>query len=293
MNSPVRAPSTERGFFPGKDGAKLRYTRFGHGAEVVVVIPGIDDAVQNLHALPWFWAWYFRPLVRRGRRVLLISRARGLPPGLQIADLAEIYADLIERHVGPADVLGISMGGMIAQHIAVSRPHLVRRLILAVTAHRLAGTGHERGQELMTLASEGRWLGFMKLSNTLCFSGGLRWLVALALWLCTPLAWLLARRSPGRSGARAAADFCHSARACALHDTEAMLSEISAPTLVWGAKADRLFPSASLERMASLLPAAELVTVDGAHAAFLQNRSQFHRTVSDFLSARNPKAPTS
>jgi pimeloyl-ACP methyl ester carboxylesterase len=182
---------------------------------------------------------------------------------------------------------------MIAQHIAVSRPHLVRRLILAVTAHRLASTGHKRGQELMTLASEGRWLGFMKVSNTLCFSGGLRWLVAFGLWLCTPLAWLVSLRSPRRLRARAADDFCHSAQACALHDTEAVLSAITAPTLVWGAKADRLFPCASLERMASLLPAAQLVTVDGAHAAFLQNRSQFHRTVADFLAAHNPKVPTS
>jgi pimeloyl-ACP methyl ester carboxylesterase len=275
--------STRSGCFSSSSGASLRYTRFGDGPEVVVVIPGIDDAIQNLHALPWFWAWYFRPLVERGRSVFLISRARGLPETLRIADLAEIYAEVIERHIGPAHLLGISMGGMIAQHIAVNQPHLVRRLILAVTAHRLAEAGHTRGQELMKLASAGRWHAFLKLSNALCFSGALRQLVALALWFFAPLALVLERRGRRSPRRRAALDFCSSANACAAHDTEQVLSRIKAPTLIWGAKADLLFPSASLECMARLLPEARLVTIDGAHAAFLQRRSRFQRSVADFL----------
>jgi hypothetical protein len=52
---------------------KLRYSRFGTGSDVVVVLPGIDDSVQNLHALPWFWNWYFRPLTERGRTVYTVE----------------------------------------------------------------------------------------------------------------------------------------------------------------------------------------------------------------------------
>jgi pimeloyl-ACP methyl ester carboxylesterase len=275
--------ATTTGSFRTTGGDKLRYSRFGSGPETVVVIPGIDDAVQNLHALPWFWAWYFRPLAATGRSVVMISRVRGLPTSLKLADLAESYADVIEHHIGPAHILGISMGGMIAQHIALNRPQLVRRLILVVTAHRLADAGHTHGQELMSLASAGRWLDFTRLSNTLCFSGALRLLVAFALRLVSPLALLLERRARRRSRARAALDFCCSANACAAHDTEQVLRQIKARTLIWGANGDRLFPCALQERMALLLPEARLVTVDGAHAAFLQKRSRFHGSVVDFL----------
>jgi pimeloyl-ACP methyl ester carboxylesterase len=282
--------ATTRGSFYTSGGEKLRYSRFGSGPEAVVVIPGIDDAVQNLHALPWFWAWYFRPLADGGRSVFMISRARGLPTSLKLADLAETYADVIEQHIGPAHILGISMGGMIAQHIAVNRPHLVRCLILAVTAHRLADAGHTHGQELMSLASAGRWLAFTRLSNTLCFSGALRLLVAFALCLVSPLALLLERRARRRTRARAALDFCCSANACAVHDTEQVLSRIKARTLIWGANADRLFPCALQERMVGLLPEARLITVDGAHAAFLQKRSRFHGSVVDFLGLPSSEA---
>lgn len=283
MTSAAHRRDVHTGAFAASGGVSLRYTRYGSGPEALVVIPGIDDAVQNLHALPWFWAWYFRPLVERGHSVYLISRARGLSERLQISDLAELYADVIERHIGPAHVLGISMGGMIAQHIALGHPRLVRRLILAVTAHRLAETGHTHGEQLMTLARSGRWLAFARLSNQLCFSGSLRLLVAFALWLATPAAWVLERRARSAARVRRAQDFCNSANACALHDTETMLSRIQAPTLIWGASADPLFPAAALEHMTALLPGARLVTVDGAHAAFLQERAHFQRCIADFL----------
>src|SRR6185295_9985147 len=119
------------GVFSGANGSELRYSDFGSGRDVIVVIPGIDDAVHDLHALPWFWAWYFRPLLTRGYRVVLLSRVPGLPAALSIAALAETYAEVIERYLGRAHLVGISMGGMIAQYVAVSRPQLVRRLVLA------------------------------------------------------------------------------------------------------------------------------------------------------------------
>jgi pimeloyl-ACP methyl ester carboxylesterase len=277
--------ATRSGIFLTKRGVKLRYTRFGVGPEPLIVIPGIDDAVQNLHRASRFWAWYFRPLAASGRTVYLVSRARGLPAQVDLHELAEVYAEIIEREFRSADVLGISLGGMIAQHLALSRPELVRRLVLAVTAHRLTDEGHAHGQELMALASSGRWRKFAARANALCFSGYLRQTIAVALWLTAPLTSLLEQRARGSARGRAASDFCSSARACARHDTEALLGQLAVPTLIWSAQGDPLFPISSVKQMVDLLPGGRLVTVDGAHAAFLQQRSKFQRTVLKFLAA--------
>jgi pimeloyl-ACP methyl ester carboxylesterase len=282
--------ATRSGTFVTKRGVRLRYTRFGAGPEPLVVIPGIDDAVQNLHAASWFWAWYFRPLADRGRTVYLVSRARGLPEQVDLRELAGVYAEIIEREFQCTDILGISLGGMIAQHLALTRPELVRRLVLVVTAHRLTSGGHAHGQELMALASSGRWRAFAVLANALCFSGHLRRAIAFALWITAPLAWLLEQRARRSSRGRAARDFCSSARACARHDTEALLGRLAAPTLIWGAIDDPLFPISSLKQLVDLVPSGQLVTADGAHAAFLQKRSTFQRSVRGFLAAAREPA---
>ncbi len=274
--------SRRAGVFASQQGAELRYSEFGCGPETLVVIPGIDDAVHDLHAWPWFWAWYFQPLIGRGYRVVLLGRGRDLPAELTIARLAESYAEVIEQRIGSAHLIGISMGGMIAQHIAANHPELVRRLVLAVTAHQVDTLGHAYGRRLMALARAGRWHAFLRLANELCFSGLLRWLVAALLWVVLPLRWTRRFRAPRE---RAALDFCTSANACSAHDAGQILSRIRAPTLIWGASADRLFPGRVLEAMRELLPRAQLVLVRGAHAAFLQQRSRFHRSIAVFLDA--------
>jgi pimeloyl-ACP methyl ester carboxylesterase len=253
------------------------YLQFGDGPEVVVVIPGIDDSVHQFRWLPRAWAWYFAPLVTERRRVLVLSRPRGLPAAVSTDALADQYASIIERHLGSVDLVGISMGGLIAQHLAARHGHLVRRLALVVTGHQLGYAGADHGERLSRLATAGRWRAFFGHVNAICFSGAPR-LVMHAL--CTILgSSLLGRRE------RAARDFAASANACACHDGSLLLSRITAPTLVWGARADCLFPVDVVATLAAALPHATLHLVDGPHAAFLQRRSEFHRAVGDFISA--------
>ncbi|MFW6051218.1 MAG: alpha/beta fold hydrolase [Myxococcota bacterium] len=262
----------------------LRYCRFGHGAETVVVIPGIDDALHDFRWVPRLWAWYFRPLAAAGYTVVVLSRPRGLGDTACTGELAELYGAVLQERFGPCHVVGISMGGMIAQHLAARRPALVRRLVLAVTAHRLGDEGHTHGSTLSELASAGRWRPFLLRTVRICFTG-------LHLWFLTGLLWvfgfvLFTRR------AAAAKDFTASALACAAHDATELLRRIDVPTLVWGARGDCLFPYSAVSQMASVLPRAQLVAVDGAHAAFLQHRTAFHGSVRAFLSsADSTEAP--
>jgi pimeloyl-ACP methyl ester carboxylesterase len=263
------------------DGNDLRSLSVGYGDETVVVIPGIEDSVLHFEKVPWFWAWYYRPLADPGRRVVVLGRPRGLPESTSVAGLAATYADVIARHFGPVPVVGISMGGLIAQHLAASRPELVRRLVVAVAAAGVGAGGITRGERLAALADSGDWHGFAAEANRICFTGVLRALVALLLFLFSPLSWLLRRLFVG---GRAARDFRVSAEACRSHDGTPLLANITTPTLVWGATKDCLFPGAAIEALARTLPYGEAFVVDGAHAAFLQERGQFHAAIHRFLS---------
>ena len=250
-------------------------------AHPLVIIPGIDDSVHDYRWLPRIWRWFFAPLAR-GRRVVLLGRRRGLPDGTSIGSLADEYADVLARQLGPADVLGISMGGMIAQALAARRPALVRRLALVVTAHTLAPAGHDSGDHLGALADAGRWRAFLRHANHLCFDGR-------TTRVARPLMWLLGSPLLGRR-APAARDFAISARACAQHDAAAWLHHIVAPTLVWSAADDQLFPTPTTQALAAALPHAWHVSAPGAHAAFMQRRSDFQAAIAGFLEAQVPRA---
>jgi 3-oxoadipate enol-lactonase len=61
------------------------------------------------------------------------------PAGYSIADLSQQLARLLDVHeTGPVHLAGISLGGLIAQDFAATRPELVNRLILIDTTPRYA-----------------------------------------------------------------------------------------------------------------------------------------------------------
>jgi pimeloyl-ACP methyl ester carboxylesterase len=173
------------------------------------------------------------------------------------------------------------MGGMIAQHIALSHPERVRKLVLGCTfAGRDDDGGHSpeymKALGLQEDATDDELKNvdmkrLMGMVVSLAVNGRLSGLVV------GPLSKLFAGRL-ATDGVRAQFE------AILDHDTLDRLHTIEAPTLVITGAEDRLVDPNSSDAMASRIPHAKLVKVEGgSHAFFMSKRGRFNKEVLDFL----------
>jgi len=174
MTQPMNCPGTVRShvwlYKPLPDGdpavrvehgngpAGLPFHRFGTGDERLVIVPGVMDSLGwntpgalTAHLLA---RYYFHRL--REFDVWVLSRPPGLLAGITAEKMAEQYADALDE-LGPAHILGFSLGGAIGSHVAANRPDLVDRLILAGAAHRLGSYGETIMARWQELAERQEW----------------------------------------------------------------------------------------------------------------------------------------
>ncbi len=160
-------PKPQSGHFMGE----LPFVRLGDSPRTLVIFPALGDVVRDFTDLAWRLAWYYRGFAD-DYRVYLISRKRGLPAGYSTRQMAVDYADVFERSIsGPADVVGLSMGGLIAQHFAADFPQYVRRLVTGVAALRLGTQGERMVRRWSTLAQQERWREIHADSVELMYTG--------------------------------------------------------------------------------------------------------------------------
>ncbi|EID85917.1 esterase [Treponema sp. JC4] len=116
-------------------GSELSYAKFGHGKDYFVLLPGL----HSKSLMP------FAPAVAKQYGKLLDSftiymfdRISNPPESYSIRDMAKDTISAIEElKIKDAYVLGVSMGGMIAQTIAVERGDLVKKLAVCSTTPRM------------------------------------------------------------------------------------------------------------------------------------------------------------
>lgn len=112
------------------------YREVGHGP-TLLMITGFGASMDD-------WAPYLVNALATHFRVLVFDNAgigetASLPAPLSVQGMAAQTSALISTlRLGRCDVLGWSMGGMVAQSLAVTHPRQVRSLVLAATQ---AGTG--------------------------------------------------------------------------------------------------------------------------------------------------------
>jgi 3-oxoadipate enol-lactonase len=201
----------------------------------------------------------FQVTVYDHRGVGLSSRA---DTGYAIADLADDAAGLLE-HLGldTAHVLGISMGGMVAQELALRHPERVRTLTLGCTYSGGEGSALSPPEVFQRL-SEGWQSGDRERALRVGWEVNVSEAHAAddeeyaafkerALQLPVPLPVIMGQL-----------------HAISAHDTAPRLGDISAPTLVIHGTEDQMLPVANGRMIGERIPGAKLEILDGVGHMF-------------------------
>ena len=247
----------------------LPFARIGNAPRTLVSFPGLADAAWDVNSEIGELPSHYRRFANEFT-VYVISRKRGLPQGYTTRDMAADYAKAFEE-IGPAVIMGISLGGCIAQHFAVDFPQYVRRLVIAFAAGRVSEPGRQIPEHWLELARQQRWtefyLGIAKVT--------MREYSHAFYHILLPLV----RRRPTDPS-----DFLVSLEASIAHDGSVALDRIQAPTLVIGGTDDIFFPQAMLRKTAQRIPHARLRLLDGGrHGAYELKKEEFEDAVIEFL----------
>lgn len=252
-----------------KDGAALDCVAFGRGADALVLIPGLSVQRVKDAALPL--AWMYRRFAKR-YTVYVLDKKDVVPEGYTIRDMADDAAFFMERlRLPPADVFGVSQGGMIAQYLAIDHPRLVRRLVLGVTAARPNDAMERAVGRWIELAQRGEYEAFVLDMFEKMYSPAY-------LKKSRRLLPILSKVGKPKDLSR----FIALAKACLTCDSYGELSQITCPVFVIGGRRDLVVTGGASEEIAAALGCKIYLYDTLGHAAY-QEAPDFNLRVQQFL----------
>jgi 3-oxoadipate enol-lactonase len=260
------------------NGQTLYYEVHGDGEPLLCVMGLSADTLAWTLQVPAFSAGH-RTVIFDNRDVGQSSAAEG---PYEIADMANdtlALADALE--LDSFHLLGVSMGGAIAQEVALAAPQRVRTLTLAVTfaaggawARKLSEVWAERVRKL---SREERVDELMLLNFSERFfedEGAVSWMRGM----------MLANPHP-----QAAEAFIRQLDASGRHDARERLRSLDLPTHVIGCEFDLLVPVWKSRELAELIPGARLTVLPAApHGSNVERAEEFNKAVLDFIAERAP-----
>jgi pimeloyl-ACP methyl ester carboxylesterase len=231
------------------------------------------------------WSFQFHAFSEKYKVVAFDNRGVGRTDAPDKPYTTEMMADdvaglLDVLEIQKAHVLGLSLGGMIAQEFALKYPQRVDRLVLAATAARPAKNAQRSSHIIDTLLRmvkagvglEERTRMFMVWSFTpKFFEDPKQAQIMVNLVTSSPHP----QTSEGLAGQISAAE---------QHDSYERLGDIKSPTLVLAARDDLLLPARLSEELAEGINGSKLVVIEGAaHLFCIQHPGEFNQAVLDFL----------
>lgn len=248
---------------------QIRYISFGRGAKPLVMIQGLNT--RGIQGAAVSLAYMYR-LFAKEYTVYLFDRRPHVDETTTVRELAADVAEAMDAlHLGCADVLGVSQGGMIAQYLAIDRPDLVRRLVLAVTLSRNNDTVQKTVQGWINMTEQGAMKQLVVDMAEKMYSEA--YVKHYRPFL--PLLTLLQKPKDVQR-------FVALAKACLTCRTYEELEKVKCPVFVIGGKQDKVVSGEASEEMAEKLGCKLYMYNDLGHAAY-EEAGDFNQRVYDFL----------
>jgi pimeloyl-ACP methyl ester carboxylesterase len=256
------------------NGIDINYSLEGDGPRTIVLVNGLADDLTT-------WELQMPDLLAAGYQVLRYdNRGVGLssaPPGPYTSRLLADDAKALVNNLGLTGfhMMGVSMGGMIAQEYALAYPD---DLVTATFA--------------CTYAAPGPFCSRMfSMWHDMAPVNGVPFIMRdVFLWAFTVPFFEDHPEDAADFEAEMAAmtmstdAYLAQLEAIRTHDTTDRLGTLSVPTLVLAGEEDILIPVRLSRQLHALVPGAEWATTTGGHACMWEHPAAFNKTYLDYLS---------
>lgn len=262
------------------NGVRLYYQEYGNG-DALVLIPGLGAGHEAwFRQIPAFKKQY-RPIIYDPRS---IGRSERPQQAYSFGALAGDAVGLMDRlSIGKAHFLGQSLGGIVAQDVAIDYPDRVMKLVLV-------SSGIAGGDDNFVSPALLETLGVRNGGDQVDFSSlntgkTMRVLIGLSF---NKMPYRMAMQFLSRFFVKPKmfAGLSDQIRAMTGHSTMDRLHLIKAQTLVITGADDKIISPRASEVLAAKIPNARLVMVKGgSHGFNVEMTSRFNREVLHFLRA--------
>lgn len=250
----------------------MDYIRFGSGEKTLIMLPGLGDSLRSIKGAALPMAMLYRKFASRFT-VYSFSRKYPLEEGCTTRDLA---ADQIEAMdmlgIEKADLIGVSMGGMISQQLAANYPERIGKLVLVVTCSEPNPLLLESVNEWMDCAKRNDHTALMETNLRRIYSDGYcrrnHWLVPILGKLTKP-------KNYDR--------FLVQSQACMTHNVRQQLGQIRSEALVIGGEKDGALGGEPSRVIAANIPGAQLKMYPNGYHGLYDEEKDFQACILDFL----------
>ena len=259
------------------NGIELYYESQGDGPPLLLIM-GLGCSARQ-------WDWMREILAAAFHVITFDNRGVGRSDKPDHEYTSELLADdavalLDALEVERAHVMGASMGGMVAQQVALRHPHRVHKLVLGCTMPAfgfVAPTDETIG--LMAAA------GSAEVPPEVSAAGMVDIFLSPHFRERDPATTDALRRMMEAEKREQGPDaFMHQFSAMASHDATADLERISSPTLVMIGDGDIVVPPPNAEHLAKVIPDAQYSLLEGVwHAFWVEAPGESSERVRAFL----------
>jgi aminoacrylate hydrolase len=263
------------------DDATLYYKVRGEGSPVIGIMGfGLDQR---------FWAGQIPTITATNSFVTFDNRGTGRSSGSLVTDIASMAGDVcsLMDHLGYSEaiVMGVSMGGAIAQRVALDQGARVSGLVLAMTWARPIEFMRRQNAVARRLVECGGPAALLEASIVRMFTPRFFEIGSNAI------DQMLRAISGDATGSAAAIDALNAQlEAIENHDTLADLSSIRCPTLVAAGRMDMIVPFFASEEIAAAIPGAEFVEFNTGHGMLVEEMDAFNTALAKFLASVNGRS---